>query len=581
MRRMSIDPTEYVVFDVETNGLKSRQNDLLSISLYKPDDNKEYSKFLPLEKNNKITTTRFNGITDKDLAGATALTQEEFNHIVEEFELDRRTILVYSGREFDQQFLSEYMKNHGLTGFDKLKFYNFKKNIISSRFSTGNLTKDNLCTIFKIEGVQSVHSSVNDCRLEWKLFEKMGGYNYLVTEAAGKNEDIVFRLNENYIIPVSLLSSHPHLSALLCERPYIDCQSTLIKSFEIDARGIEKFGMNTDGIIIEHMIKSMLNAETQYSQEFLKRNKMKLDFIGRIPNGQTVIPILPNSDGTYSAINKEDQPAVTRLNATLLNIKRQILPLIEYIQTEIFENSPLLSQELVVDSDHNILALCDISSPKAVLEIKTNTIDPSGYKEQLFYESRGRNIYYMNMERINDWKTSLPQKMIINIFSVDAHIGEPDSSHWYKGQRERQRADRIDELNKYFSSSDLSLVSFKNVSSPIKVRCNVCEHEWTVRYKTVIQQIPKCPKCNPKLSIEKKEKLSEEERARIRAQDYNERILQKSNHTIVAVNFTGAKENVDAMCTICCHKWCIRADHLLNRCWCPKCKSQKAAKLLL
>ena len=116
MRRMSIDPTEYVVFDVETNGLKSRQNDLLSISFYKPDDNKEYSRFLPLEKNDKITTTQFNGITDKDLVGATALTQEEFDYIVEEFELERRTILVYSGREFDQQFLSEYMKNHGLTG---------------------------------------------------------------------------------------------------------------------------------------------------------------------------------------------------------------------------------------------------------------------------------------------------------------------------------------------------------------------------------------------------------------------------------------------------------------------------------
>ena len=47
MKRMNTDPTEYVVFDVETNGLKSKQADLLSISFYKPDDGKEYSKFLP------------------------------------------------------------------------------------------------------------------------------------------------------------------------------------------------------------------------------------------------------------------------------------------------------------------------------------------------------------------------------------------------------------------------------------------------------------------------------------------------------------------------------------------------------
>ena len=64
MKRMSTDPTEYVVFDVETNGLKSKQDDLLSISFYKPDDGKEYSKFLPLELNRKIVTTHINGITD-------------------------------------------------------------------------------------------------------------------------------------------------------------------------------------------------------------------------------------------------------------------------------------------------------------------------------------------------------------------------------------------------------------------------------------------------------------------------------------------------------------------------------------
>ena len=46
MKRMSTDPTKYVVFDVETNGLKSKECDLLSISIYKPDDGKEYNKFL-------------------------------------------------------------------------------------------------------------------------------------------------------------------------------------------------------------------------------------------------------------------------------------------------------------------------------------------------------------------------------------------------------------------------------------------------------------------------------------------------------------------------------------------------------
>lgn len=110
--KIDTNPSKYVVFDVETNGLKSQQDDLLSISFYKPDDKREYSRFLPLELNSKVETTHINGITEKDLAGTTALTQFEFDQIVEEYELEKRIILVYSGRNFDEAFLREYMKRH-------------------------------------------------------------------------------------------------------------------------------------------------------------------------------------------------------------------------------------------------------------------------------------------------------------------------------------------------------------------------------------------------------------------------------------------------------------------------------------
>lgn len=119
MRRMSTNPKEYVVFDVETNGLSSKKDDLLSISFYKPDDDKVYSKFLPLELNQKIITTYINGITEKDLIGATTLTQKEFDYIYREFELEKRTILIYAGKNFDSIFLSEYMKRHQISGFEK------------------------------------------------------------------------------------------------------------------------------------------------------------------------------------------------------------------------------------------------------------------------------------------------------------------------------------------------------------------------------------------------------------------------------------------------------------------------------
>ena len=572
MRRMSTNPTEYVVFDVETNGLKSKRDDLLSISFYKPDDGKEYNRFLPLELNRRIVTTHINGITEKDLVGATALTQNEFNHIVEEFELEKRTILIYAGRNFDGGFLAEYMKRHRISGFEKLNFYNIKRNIISSKFSHGNITKDNLCSVFKVEGVETVHSSSNDCKLEWELFKKMDGYFYLVTEGVG--EDNVFKLNEDYIIPASLLYSHPNLSRVLCERPYIECQSTLVKTFEIEAKGIEKFPTNITGKTIEHLINSMLNVDMQDSQPFLRKNKMKLDFVGTIPNGLLMVPMTFNLDGTVTALHKKDKELEKHINSTNNNLKERISPLVDFIKNEIFKNEHILSQELVVNSENNILALCDLSTAKTILEIKTDYSDSLAYKEQLFYEANGRKIYHLKMEWVKDKSTDSLKKVIFHIVLVDVHIGTPNSSNWFEGKREERRAKRIAEIKKYLLSSDVSLESFKNTSSPIKLKCKICEYEWNIKYATLMKKIPDCPKCKPKNTSKKRVMMSEEERIKLRANNYYEKILEKSNHTIVAINYTGAKNDVDAICIACGYKWKSRADHLADRCWCPACRKK-------
>lgn len=572
MRRMSTNPTEYVVFDVETNGLKSKRDDLLSISFYKPDGGKEYNRFLPLELNRRIVTTHINGITEKDLVGATALTQNEFNHIVEEFELEKRTILIYAGRNFDGRFLAEYMKRHRISGFEKLNFYNIKRNIISSKFSHGNITKDNLCSVFKVEGVETVHSSSNDCKLEWELFKKMDGYFYLVTEGVG--EDNVFKLNEDYIIPASLLYSHPNLSRVLCERPYIECQSTLVKTFEIEAKGIEKFPTNITGKTIEHLINSMLNVDMQDSQPFLRKNKMKLDFVGKIPNGLLMVPMTFNLDGTVTALHKEDKELEKHINSTNNNLKERISPLVDFIKNKIFKNEHILSQELVVNSENNILALCDLSTAKTILEIKTDYSDSLAYKEQLFYEANGRKIYHLKMEWVKDKSTDSLKKVIFHIVLVDVHIGTPNSSNWFEGKREERRAKRIAEIKKYLLSSDVSLESFKNTSSPIKLKCKICEYEWNIKYATLMKKIPDCPKCKPKNTSKKRVMMSEEERIKLRANNYYEKILEKSNHTIVAINYTGAKNDVDAICITCGYKWKSRADHLADRCWCPACRKK-------
>ncbi len=70
-------PESYVVLDVETNGLKSKEDDLLSVSIYKPDDGRECDRFLPLDLNRDVYTTEINGIIKADLEGEQHLTQDE------------------------------------------------------------------------------------------------------------------------------------------------------------------------------------------------------------------------------------------------------------------------------------------------------------------------------------------------------------------------------------------------------------------------------------------------------------------------------------------------------------------------
>ena len=165
----NINPKDYVVLDVETNGTSSINDDLLSISIYKPDDKKTYDRYLPLELSDWVETTWINGITEEMLEDKEPLTQEEFDNLI---------ILTYGN--IDERFIKNYLKRKKIKGFEKLSFYNFKHDIISSSFSEGNITKDNLCIVYGIDNVQKVHSGINDCILEWQLFNKMNKKKLIV-----------------------------------------------------------------------------------------------------------------------------------------------------------------------------------------------------------------------------------------------------------------------------------------------------------------------------------------------------------------------------------------------------------------
>ncbi len=85
-----IDSSKYVVLDVETNGL-TIDRDLLSVSIYMPDKNKKYERYLPLELDKRLDpeACKVNGITPDLIKGKKPFTQEEFDALVNEYELNR------------------------------------------------------------------------------------------------------------------------------------------------------------------------------------------------------------------------------------------------------------------------------------------------------------------------------------------------------------------------------------------------------------------------------------------------------------------------------------------------------------
>lgn len=547
---------KYVVLDVETNGLSSLRDDLLSISIYKPDDGKLYDRFLPLELAKKVFTTHINGITKNDLKGATPLTQKEVNELIQTFELDKRVILTFGS--LDEKFIKNYFKRKHLHGFEKMSFYNFKKDIISSRFSGGNVTKDNLCTLFKIENVQDIHTSANDCVLEWELFKKIEGKKLFITD------DKVFEMNNDYIVPVSYLSSHPNLKSYVGNLPNVLFEQEIIRRFEIHSQKIKKFPTNFNGMTVEHLINTLLHVEKIDSFPFLSANKSKLKYIGVLPSAYEIVPMSFNKDGTVTAIRKQDKQMEKEINSFVQAIKKEIQPMIQFIAVDIFHGQNISSQELVIHPQNKILALCDLSTPDTVMEIKTNyTMNIYNIKEQLYYEANGRECYLLQ----TDWSL-MPDCLSFVISKVTFSIEEPKKS--------RALENRWEQFQRKIKNENIVVTRYVNSNTKVELRCKLCEHEWESSCAAIVKN-PVCPFCNPivKHTVKNTTEVGEEERKRLKQIKYCFKLAEVSNGILKAYNYTGSKDLVNVECNVCGHRWTTRADHLLSRAYCPICKKRK------
>lgn len=547
--------SKYVVLDVETNGLSSTDNDLLSISIYDPTNNKTYDRFLPLELNSFVYTTHINGITDEMLKNKEPIIQEEFDELINDFDLYNRIILTYGS--IDKTFIKAYCKRHKLKGFDNLNFYNFKRQIIASGFSSGNVTKDNLCKIYNIDNVQVVHSGHNDCLLEWELFKKIYNKFLLVT---GNN---VFELNDKYIVPVSYLQVYTNFKYFR-DIPKVYIKTRTIRKFELNKRKITRFDTNVSGMSIEHLINTMLDVEKINSLDFELKNKSNLNFIGSLPSVFNEIPISLSKDGTIKSLDKEYEKYIESVNKTTEQLRKQIAPLIDYIKTKIFKDKKIYSQELIVNKENNISSKCDLSNDEAVLEIKTNYhLDFEKIKLQLFYESNNRPTYVLNL----DW-----DKLEFVITKVE-FVSEMD---FIKDKRNEKIKKSTKQFQQKIPNKDIVVLEYINSSFPVQLECNVCGNKWNSNYKKILDN-PVCPVCCPSKqvsNVEKKIMVREKEKIDY-GKRFSEKVFAKSLGTIAVLKYYGSRSNAELGCLKCNHIWKMRADHVLDRCYCPNCKNNK------
>lgn len=396
---------KYIVLDVETNGLRTSNDDLLSLSLYDPTTGICYNRFLPLNLQPLVLTTHINGITDKILSKYTHMSQDEINWICKYFNLKDKIILVYSGGKglFDLTFLENYLKRNKLYGFDNLNVENIKSKIPKAPFgSEGELTKDNLCRMFSIDGVNERHSGLNDCILEWKLYECLNKGCYLFIE------NNLYQYTDKYIIPYTYLYKHPELIKFANIRlPRV--QGIVEEIYKLTApnsllKKIKKFPTNITGITLEHAINSYLKAVKQENISFLSKNKSHLKFIGSLDSSLVTIPIITEDDGTVKSINSEYQEFIEKVNDVSKSIMKFIEPLADYIKINIFKNKEILSQELSITNDRKILTLCDLSDDNNVIEIKTSSVlDDEGFlfshiARQIYFQANGRQAYLLNIK---------------------------------------------------------------------------------------------------------------------------------------------------------------------------------------
>lgn len=166
----------YVVLDIETTGLSPLVDDIIQIAIYESENN-HIVKYLPLVKKSTNTGYETNHISDEELSEKTALTQEEVDKAIEQFDLANKPVVIYTGKNyFDRTFLEVYFLENNLSGLEKIHFFN-AKSLVEALWNDGLYPYEckDKDTVAQWMGINTdkAHTAPKNCIIEKEIIEKI------------------------------------------------------------------------------------------------------------------------------------------------------------------------------------------------------------------------------------------------------------------------------------------------------------------------------------------------------------------------------------------------------------------------
>lgn len=151
----------------------------------------------------------------------------------------------------------------------------------------------------------------------------------------------------------------------------------------------------------ENIINSMIGAKECDNSDFLNANNRKLKIVGKLPSEYEEIPVVKREDGTLKSLDPQYEEYIRAVNETSNVIRSGIVEVIDFIREKIFANKEIRTQEISFTENHRVLALCDLSSDDAVLEIKTfdifNSYKTENVIRQMYYQKGDKELYAMSI----------------------------------------------------------------------------------------------------------------------------------------------------------------------------------------